>query len=298
MREVVKTYDIDSHNTAVEVNDQSLEAQSDSQTLRFTTESILAQCGWDCVSDEDSSRWVEVWGDVVGKDLLDQFLGRFLVTLWDLLKCLVCWCEDGIVGCCAIQCLDQIGILIDELSKLRGVLAAGDELVDGLVWLVMWVAWVVSVTRLLVRFLVVASKDVDVFDSINSRIEPSLHIEFHHRGVAFEGRLSCLACVGGSVNCIVQSILGECYCILELLLDAGPDVVDIALNSVEECLCLLLRFDDQLFGHLLVRNNKGRGNGRERQKYSDQLHFDDCEVIDEVQSKGKGNSRTKYGRQE
>lgn len=48
--------------------------------------------------NEDTASRVEIRRDMVSEDLLNQFLGRLLVSLGDLLECLVGGCKDGIVG--------------------------------------------------------------------------------------------------------------------------------------------------------------------------------------------------------
>ena len=67
---------------------------------------------------------------------------------WDLLESLVDGCEESVVMFSAIQSLNELRKLIDQLRKLRRVFALRDELIEGHVGLVVvgWVAWL-SVTR-------------------------------------------------------------------------------------------------------------------------------------------------------
>lgn len=48
--------------------------------------------------------------------------------LWDLLESFICGSENGVVGLCAVQELDEVVILVDELCKFCGVLALADKL--------------------------------------------------------------------------------------------------------------------------------------------------------------------------
>ena len=168
---------------------------------------------------------------MVGEDFLDEFLGRLLVSLWQLLEGLVGWCEDGVVGCGAVQCLDQVWVLIDELCQFGCVLAASNELVDGLVWGMMPVSvvgslvmWWTMVRRLVVRVV----KDIDILNGRYGRINPGLCVKLHHRVMAFESRLCLLSDLRGSVDGIVDGILGERTGIFECLFNAGPNGIDIS----------------------------------------------------------------------
>ena len=65
---------------------------------------------------------------MVEKNALQDFLGRFLAVVWDLLECLIRGGKDGVVGLGAIKELDEVVVLVDELCKLGSVLALADEL--------------------------------------------------------------------------------------------------------------------------------------------------------------------------
>ena len=56
--------------------------------------------------------------------------------LRDLLKCLVRWCKHSVVRKCAVQDLNQVWELVDELGKFGGVFRARNELVNSQVGLV------------------------------------------------------------------------------------------------------------------------------------------------------------------
>lgn len=131
------------------------------------------------------------------KDLLDELLRRLMVAVvWNLLERLVGGCKDGVVGGSAIQSLDQIWVLVNELCKLGGILAAGDELVDCQVWLavvavVAVTRWVLGVVRLFVW--VVLNVEVDILDIGGGRIEPAVDVPFHHGVWTLKYRLCFLA---------------------------------------------------------------------------------------------------------
>lgn len=65
---------------------------------------------------------------MVEKDALQEFLGWLLSVVWDLLKCLVSGCEDGVIGLGSIEKLDEVIVLVNELCKLGSVFALADEL--------------------------------------------------------------------------------------------------------------------------------------------------------------------------
>jgi hypothetical protein len=210
------------------------------------------------VGYKNSACRVEVGGDMVGENLLDDLLRR-LVVFRDLLESFICWSKDRVICSSSVQDVYQVWVFIDELCQLRGVLAASNELVDGLVWLVGWTVAVVRVMRLmrsvwLVRFVVGSFEDIDVRHGREWHcwFEPSLHIELRHGHMAFESRLGILASIDG----VVDGILGKCYGILESLFNSGPGFFSIALKSIEEGLGVLFGLDDDLVGELLVRNDE------------------------------------------
>jgi hypothetical protein len=84
--------------------------------------------GGDGVGLEHAASGVEVVGDMVQENALQGFLGWLLVVLGNLLKSLVGGGEDGVVCLGAVEELDEVVVLVDELCKLRGVFAFIDEL--------------------------------------------------------------------------------------------------------------------------------------------------------------------------
>ena len=82
--------------------------------------------------------------------------------LRDLVESIVSWRKDCEVGnASAVKHVHDIGKFIDQLCKLGGILAVGDQLVDGLIWLVVavvgwWSMWrwamVWRVMRMIQRF--------------------------------------------------------------------------------------------------------------------------------------------------
>ena len=82
---------------------------------------------------------IQVVGDMVQQDVLQDFLGRLVVMLGNLLKGLVCGGKDCVVGLGAVKRLHNVVELIDPLCKLCSVFALVDELVDRAVrLLVVW----------------------------------------------------------------------------------------------------------------------------------------------------------------
>lgn len=69
----------------------------------------------------------------------------------DLCKCFVGRCEDSIVGCCAVQSLNQIWVLVDELREHGGIFASCNELVDSQVRLAVAVVTMLRVFWFIVR---------------------------------------------------------------------------------------------------------------------------------------------------
>jgi hypothetical protein len=78
---------------------------------------------------------------VIGQQLLEELLWWLSVMLWDLLERSICWCEDSEIGNRAIEEVNEIIKLVDELSQLGGVFALCNELIYSQVWLAM-VGWV------------------------------------------------------------------------------------------------------------------------------------------------------------
>lgn len=208
--------------------------------------------------NQDSASWVELWRDMVGEDLLNDFLGR-LMTMGDFLERFIGWCKDSVVCSGAVQDLHEVWVLVDELCEFGRVLAASDELVDSLIRLVVTMSMARSVMfgwpmvgRLMMRMI----EDIDILHCPLGRIKPSLSIKLGHRGIALESRLCLLSCLGSGIDGIVDCILTECNTVFEGLFDAGPDIFDVACNSVEEGLGGILGFDDDLVGELFIGDDE------------------------------------------
>ena len=75
-----------------------------------------------------------------------------------------------------------------------------------------------------------------------------------------------------SIDCVVESILAECNGILEGMFDAGPSLFGRSFELVEVGLRLL--FDGNLLHYLVIGEDEGIGDGRERQDSSEELHVD------------------------
>ena len=79
--------------------------------------------GGDSACDENAACGIELPGDVVGKNffnLLFRWLGCVVV---DLFESFVHRREDGVVGSSAVEKVNKIVILTDQLGKLSSVLA-------------------------------------------------------------------------------------------------------------------------------------------------------------------------------
>ena len=220
--------------------------------------------------EEKTAGRVEFRRNVVGEEFMDQLLGRLLAVLRDLLESLVGGSEDSVVGGRPIQNLNQVWVFVDEFRELGGVLRASDQLIDSLIWLVVrvvamrWMFWVLRLVGFLV-WVIEHLIDIEIFDSLNGRVEPSLGIERHHRIVAFKLCRSLLAGIGGSIDGVVE-------CILEGVFDFGPSFLDGSFELLE--VGLRLFFDGNLFHDPLVGQDEGSGDGRKWQDGSNQLHID------------------------
>jgi hypothetical protein len=122
---------------AIEIYIQPLQSKPNSETLRLSTKSFFLPSRRNSMAEKHPLRRIKVWRDMVRQNFLNYLLARFLMMRRDLLKRLIDWCKNGEVRGCAIEQLHQVVVVIDKLGELGGVLAAGDELVDCLVWLSM-----------------------------------------------------------------------------------------------------------------------------------------------------------------
>jgi len=67
--------------------------------------------------DKNATSWIEVGGNMVSQDLLDQLLGWLLVMFRELGKSLVCGCKDSIVCSGTVQSFDEVWIFVDEPAR-------------------------------------------------------------------------------------------------------------------------------------------------------------------------------------
>ena len=125
--------DVDGDDARVVVYSQAAQTDVGGQTLRVAAELLGWEEGGDCVADENAACWVEVGGDVVCEDLLEEFLRGLGSVLGDLLEGGVGRGEHGVVGCRSVEELHQVGVVVDQGGQLGGVLARGNELVRGAV---------------------------------------------------------------------------------------------------------------------------------------------------------------------
>lgn len=143
MDHAVGAEDVDCHDAGVEVHGEAPQADLGGEALRVVAEGGLAVEGWDGAGYEHAAGGVEVGGDVVGEDCLQEFFGWFGCVLGDLGEGVVGRCEDSIVGGGAVQGFYEVRVVGDEGGELCCVLRGGDQLVDGLVGFAM-VGWVLG----------------------------------------------------------------------------------------------------------------------------------------------------------
>jgi len=98
--------DVDRYQPAVEVDGGSLQCDPNGQALLVAEVLLGLVKGGDGVAVKDTASWVEVVGDMVQKNALQDLLGRLLAVVWDLVKLLVCRGEDGVVCLGSVEDLD------------------------------------------------------------------------------------------------------------------------------------------------------------------------------------------------
>jgi hypothetical protein len=84
-----------------------------------------------CVAMQHTASGVEVIADMIEQQILEKLLGRLVCVLGDLLECGIGWGKDSVVCLRAVKNFYQIIVLVDELSKLSGVLALANKLIYG-----------------------------------------------------------------------------------------------------------------------------------------------------------------------
>lgn len=66
--------DVDGNDSAVEIDSQAFETNIRAQTLGLTTDAFASEQTGDGMGDKYAPSWVEVGGDMVGKDFLQVLL--------------------------------------------------------------------------------------------------------------------------------------------------------------------------------------------------------------------------------
>lgn len=118
----------------MKVQRQTLESNLSTDPLRVEAVILLLQKSRDRLGGEERASGVQPWGHMIFKPFQDEFLGRLGMML-ELLERCIDGNKDGVVGLGAVQIIDNLVEFLDNLGKDAGVLTLGDELVDGLVWL-------------------------------------------------------------------------------------------------------------------------------------------------------------------
>lgn len=127
------TYDVDGDDLAVEVDPHpGQQADAGPEALGLVPEQGLVQGGGQGVCDQDAAGGVQAQPDVVLEHGLDKLLAGLLV-LGNVLEGAVDGDEERVVGRRAVEQLHDVLVLVHQLRELGRVLALADELVDGLV---------------------------------------------------------------------------------------------------------------------------------------------------------------------
>jgi hypothetical protein len=130
------THNISSDDTAVEIDPDSAESNTRPQSLGLTTQELLIQRRRQGMCGEDGLGAVLSKTDVILEQRLDKLLAGLLVmlvVLGNVIKGLVDGHEECEVGLGAVEGLDNVWVLADQLVELGGVVAEADEVVDGLI---------------------------------------------------------------------------------------------------------------------------------------------------------------------
>jgi len=72
MDNAIGAKDIDSHDSAIEVDSQALQTEAHAKPLVLTTKRIFFENGGNSMGNKDAASGIEVGRDVVGQNLLDQ----------------------------------------------------------------------------------------------------------------------------------------------------------------------------------------------------------------------------------
>jgi len=239
--------------------------------LGLASKVITLEEGRDSVREEHTLGRVEVLDNMVGKESLEELLAGLVVVLRDLLESLVGRSKDGVVGLGAVKLLHEIGVVIEKLGELGGVLAVGNQLVHCMVrWAVLRRVVRASVMRRSIVRRVVRSvmwrAVVRVVQGLVERLQ--LRLE---PGLSIEGRVLDLVAeaislgeggiegVLGLLGNVVPGILGSLAHIVVVLLETGEEVVlggySVVVQGVATAVVLL---NGELLEDLLGRQDQGR----------------------------------------
>jgi len=118
MNDTIRTEYVKGNDSSVEVDSQAPEANLSGHSLWDVLDKFCLQSSRECSTDQNAASWGELRGDVVGQDLLQLLLGWLGGMFGDLLERTVDRSEDGVVGLSAVQRLDKVVVLVDELGEL------------------------------------------------------------------------------------------------------------------------------------------------------------------------------------
>lgn len=82
-----RTYDVNSHDTAIEVDSQAFETNLRTQTLWSDAEGINRKQTRNGVCNQNASCWEVFFRNVIKQDLLEIFFGWLWSIFRDLLEC-------------------------------------------------------------------------------------------------------------------------------------------------------------------------------------------------------------------
>ena len=226
----------------------------------------LVEKSWDRRRGEYTTSWIEFDRDVIQEYLPDQLLRRLLAMLRDLLESAVCRSKDRVVSSGAVEDVDQLLIIGNQLRELGRVLALADQLVDGLVRLVavvsmMGLVWFLVLWRATMRRLPVGRPvmwwTVERFSEWRGRFKPALSIE---AGLV-DGFVSCFGGFGCPGKGIVQCGIALLLHTVEGILDGIKDII-LGWKPVQNGTSSLFWLDGKLVQHLLVWHNPSGANSR------------------------------------
>ena len=286
VNDTVGTEDVDGDHAGVEVDSQSSQTDVEGKALGpgFASKVFTLKESRHGVSDKHTLGRVEVLDDVVRQKSLEELLARLVVVLRNLLKSLVRGCKDGVVGLGAVELLDKIGVVVEKLGELGGVLAVRNQLVHGVVRrAVVWrVVRATVMRRTIVRWVVrsVMGRTVvrvvkRLVEGLKLRLEPGLGIESRVLDLVAEAIGPSEGGIKSALGLLGDFVPGVLACLghfVVVLLEAGEKFIlggnGLFVQGVATAVVLL---NGELLEDLLGGQDEGRASCHEWQ-YIGELH--------------------------